>query len=185
MKKAVSSAQVHLVLWATVVATLSLANDQMEHRHTHDSIIMFNKFTVSVASNITVSVEVLPDAKELAEELSVVPNGATIDPLGHTTVVFEITGVAVYNSTTFPILFVIPVTTYIDLPITGSVAQTLKIAPGSSIAVQGLTTTITRLLYGFSKQTFPQLSRVVISKISPEWPYTMTELASIAVPSLI
>lgn len=174
-----------LLLGLAALGTFALADheasDKVPHKEADHPILAFDKYSVSVASNISLSVDILTEARELI----IIPNGAIIEPVGPTTVVFDVIGVQVNSSSIFPITFIVPITTYVGLPITESVSQTLMIPHGSSIAVQGLTTSVTRVLFGFSQQTFPQLEKVVISTIAPDWPFTLLELSTFNIPSLI
>ncbi|CAM6099396.1 unnamed protein product [Calypogeia fissa] len=181
------SAFAHLLLFLAAQAQVAVATndsqagDEVPHKEPNHPIIVFDKYSVSIASNISINVVILPEARELTS----VPNGATIEPLGPTAVLFEATGVEINSSRMLPITFLVPMSTYMEIPITGAVAQTLMISHGTRIAVQGVTTSITRVLYGFSRQIFPQLSRVVISKISPDWSFPLIQVSSFDTPSLI
>nr|AEG74030.1 Ts [Apopellia endiviifolia (species B)]AEG74034.1 Ts [Apopellia endiviifolia (species B)] len=138
---------------------------------------------LTVATNVTVTVTLnLPST--MLNLASVFPNGMTIVPLGMTEVSISLRSLQGTNLSTVPVQFMVPVISYLNFPVSGSAGVTLDIAPGTKLAITGLTTPITRLFFGVSWQTFPQLTNVLISKILPGSSQPVP-LYNFAVPALM
>lgn len=127
---------------------------------------------ISVSTNVTLSVmlnlpSVLGTGSNGSSIVTSFPNSITIAPLGLTEVAFTVYTAQGSNVTSIPVMFTVPILTYLNFPVSGSVEVTVDFPLGSTLSVVGITNSITRLFFGVSWQTFPQLSSVVISKLLP------------------
>ncbi|CAM6105855.1 unnamed protein product [Calypogeia fissa] len=139
---------------------------------------------VSISTNITVSVSLNLPPTSISNPTISFPSSLTIVPLGLTEVSFMVYTQQGINASTIPITFMVPVLSYLNFPVSGSAQVTVDFPLGSTLSVIGITNSISRMFFGVSWQTFPQLTSVIISKLLPGGSH-QEQLYALEIPALM
>ncbi|CAM6099395.1 unnamed protein product [Calypogeia fissa] len=139
---------------------------------------------VSISTNITVSVSLNLPPTSISNPTISFPSSLTIVPLGLTEVSFMVYTQQGINASTIPVTFMVPVLSYLNFPVSGSAQVTVDFPLGSTLSVIGITNSISRMFFGVSWQTFPQLTSVIISKLLPGGSH-QEQLYALEIPALM